>query len=229
MKNDLILMNHREIRYGWRYLLFNLVFMGPLLALILTAIYQGISSAIFNVIYFACNFLVVAVLFRKFWVKSLRDVKNRIGTCLLTALGCFLLIRILDILVGMLILRLDPGFYNVNDQGIAQMAQQYYGLIVLGSCVLVPIAEEALYRGLVFGSLFRRSPVLAYGISVGIFAFIHISEYVGYYPTKTLLLCFLQYIPAGLGLALSYHLSGSLLTSILIHATVNTIGMLAMR
>ena len=47
--------------------------------------------------------------------------------------------------------------------------------------------------------------------------------------TLTLALCFVQYLPAGICLAASYRLSGSILTPILIHAGINTLGILALR
>ena len=44
-----------------------------------------------------------------------------------------------------------------------------------------------------------------------------------------LLLCFLQYIPAGIALGWAYVRSGSILTPILIHTLVNAIGVAILR
>ena len=66
-------------------------------------------------------------------------------------------------------------------------------------------------------------------LSVALFSSVHIINYIGAYPFDTILLCFVQYIPAGLCLAGAYRLSGSLLSPILIHALVNLVGMLALR
>ena len=45
----------------------------------------------------------------------------------------------------------------------------------------------------------------------------------------TLLLCFCQYIPAGICLGWAYAKSGTIWCPVLIHMTVNQIGMLFMR
>ncbi len=229
MNHDLILPSRREWVWGWRYLLFNLVFLGDLMYLALGAVWPTMDSATYNFIYFTINFLAVVILFRKFWLRTLRAAWEKAGSILTTALCGFGAYRILSIPISIVIAFLAPEFSNVNDQGVGELAQQNYLLIALGSCFLVPVAEELLYRGVVFGSIFRRRPVLAYAVSICMFAFIHISGYVGCYPTTTLLLCFLQYIPAGLCLAAAYQISGSILTPILIHMAVNAIGILAMR
>jgi membrane protease YdiL (CAAX protease family) len=62
-----------------------------------------------------------------------------------------------------------------------------------------------------------------------LFALVHILGYIGFYPFEMLLLCFVQYLPAGICLAAAYRLSGSLLSPILIHALVNLLAMLSLR
>ena len=62
-----------------------------------------------------------------------------------------------------------------------------------------------------------------------VFSIVHIAGYVGYADWLTMLLCFFQYMPAGFALAWCYHRTGSIFTSVLLHMTVNQIGMLAMR
>ena len=99
----------------------------------------------------------------------------------------------------------------------------------LGSVILVPITEECLFRGLVFRGVYDRSPILAWVLSIVLFSSVHIISYLGTYPAETILLCFVQYIPAGVCLAGAYRLSGSLLSPILIHALVNLLGMMALR
>jgi membrane protease YdiL (CAAX protease family) len=99
--------------------------------------------------------------------------------------------------------------------------------MVIGTVVLVPIVEETLYRGLIFGLLPKR--ILRYAVSVGAFCAIHVMGYIGYYEPLHLLLCFMQYIPAGLVLAYAYERSGSIFAPILIHMAINGIAMLFMR
>ena len=91
------------------------------------------------------------------------------------------------------------------------------------------IVEELLYRGIFFGGLYNRNRIVAFVVSTLIFAVIHVTSYVGYYPPVTLLLCFLQYIPAGIALAWAWMKSGSIITPIVMHMIINAIGITAMR
>ena len=58
-----------------------------------------------------------------------------------------------------------PDFSNVNDTSIMELTQQNYTLMAIGTVLLVPVVEETLYRGVVFGSLYKRSRVAAYTVS----------------------------------------------------------------
>ena len=124
---------------------------------------------------------------------------------------------------------IDPEFANVNDQSIAQMAEKHYALMVFFTVLLVPITEETLYRGLLFQGLQRKSRVLAYLVSVSVFAWIHVMGYIGSFDALTLVLCFVQYLPAGAILALAYEKTDTIITPILIHIIINQIGISAMR
>jgi membrane protease YdiL (CAAX protease family) len=87
--------------------------------------------------------------------------------------------------------------------------------------ILAPITEELLFRGLIFRSLFDRSKVLAYLVSMCLFSFIHLTNYIGYLDIQWLGLAFLEYLPAAYCLAFAYHNSGSILSPMLVHALVN--------
>ena len=95
--------------------------------------------------------------------------------------------------------------------------------------IMVPLAEECLFRGLIFTGLLGKNRNGAYLLSVLGFCAIHISGHLGSADVLTLAVCFLQYIPAGLVLAWSCERSGSLFAPILIHAAVNVGSLLALR
>ena len=102
-------------------------------------------------------------------------------------------------------------------------------LMTIGVTVLVPVTEETLFRGLIFRTLYDRSPVCAYLASIVAFSLIHVMGYVGKTDPVILLLSFLQYLPAGLCLCLTYRYSGTLLSSIVLHAAINAAAILTMR
>ena len=102
-------------------------------------------------------------------------------------------------------------------------------LMLIGTVILVPPVEECLFRGLIFGLFHRRSRLAAYAVSSLLFCAIHVIGYIGYYEPLHLLLCFVQYLPAGLALGWAYEFSGSIYAPTLIHMAVNAIGILSMR
>ena len=57
----------------------------------------------------------------------------------------------------------------------------------------------------------------------------HKCEECGSTDWKTLLVCFLQYLPAGIALAGAYEVSGTIIVPMLMHITINLIAIVAMR
>ena len=136
---------------------------------------------------------------------------------------------VISLLLGKLITWLYPDFGNTNDSGIAALAKENYFLTAIGTVLLVPLAEECMHRGAVFGGLYRKNRLFAYIISTILFALVHIDGYFGMVDGVLLLLNFLQYIPAGIVLAAAYDISGSIFAPIFIHMAVNLLGILSLR
>ena len=229
MKYPILLPSQKELRHGRRYLAFETVFLGYFLRLFVSLFELGWDSARLNLTFFCLNFAVTVVLFRFFLKKSACAAVKRVPIILATVVVGFFVCYGLTTLVGMAIVALEPAFFNVNNKNLSSISQQHYWLTTVCTIFLVPVTEELLHRGAVFGGLRRTSRVLAYGVSTAVFAMVHISTYIGHYEPRILLLCYLQYIPAGLCLAASYDLTGSIVTPILIHAVINAVGTLAMR
>lgn len=219
-------MSRREIRWGCAWLLLQLFALPGLLSWGNALLPAPLSAAMLNFVFFVLNFGAVAVIFHRWLRPALAQVRERFFSILLTAAQAFLAYQVLTAVMALLpIFR----FQNVNDASIAQMTAENYSLMVIGAVFLVPPAEEALYRGLVFGGLYRKRPWVAYLLSTALFCAIHVMGYLGAYSPLLLLLCFLEYIPAGLCLAWAYARSGHLLAPILVHMAVNAIGISAWR
>ncbi len=229
MKFPIILPNRKETSWGWRYLAFEIMFLGYFLNLAIYFFHLPWDGAELNLVYFFLNFAVAVFIFRHFLRKTVTVAAKRIPVILITAVAGFFVYQILTTAVSIVIVMLEPTFYNVNNENLSVISRKYYAVTALCTVVLVPITEELLHRGALFGGLYRKSKFAAYAVSTLVFAFVHISAYVGYFDLKTLLLCYLQYIPAGLCLAASYDITGCIATPILIHAAINAVGILAMR
>ena len=100
--------------------------------------------------------------------------------------------------------------------------------MVIGTVLLVPVAEEVLFRGVVFHSLYRVNRGLGYILSAAIFCAVHVIGYIGSTDFLTLALCYIQYLPASLCLAWAYTEADNIFAPILIHIVVNTMVILAL-
>jgi len=88
-------------------------------------------------------------------------------------------------------------------------------LALVAGSLIAPLAEETFFRGFLFANLREhQGPLRAMVTTALLFALFHLT------PTAFVPLFFL-----GCFLALLYHFSGSLLPSILLHATMNTLAL----
>ena len=229
MTKDIVFPSRAERTFGWCYALFCALCLPWVLNFIISAVGFTVSGAFINFSYFAVNFIAVTIGFRRFLARTGKDILNRVFWVLLMAVAGFAAYLVITQLVGRLIIRIRPDFYNVNNQSITGLAGSNYILTLICTVFLVPLTEECLYRGAVFGGLFKKNPIAAYAVSTVIFALVHIDGLFGVVDLPLLALNFLQYLPAGLCLAGAYHLSGSIIAPILIHMAVNAIGIFALR
>ena len=224
-----ISMTRTEVCFGWIYLFLQLFLLPSLLVMGNQYFGQPLTLASLNFVMFALNFLVVTVLFHRYLLESARLSLAAPGVCLRAAFLGLMLYYAGNLIVGRLILAIDPDFVNVNDTNISAMTQQQYTLMAIGTVLLVPPVEEVFYRGLIFRGLHSKSRIAAYLVSALVFSAVHILGYIGATDWSTLGLCFLQYVPASLALAWTYERADSIWAPILMHMTVNQIGILAMR
>ena len=188
---------------------------------------QPLNDARLNLVFFALNFVSVGLILRKFIGKTL--IATQPGNLLGSALKGLLMYWSLSYLVVLFIMLIDPNFANINDATVADMVKADFLVSVIGTVILAPPCEELLFRGVIFGSLYNRRPVIAYALSALCFSAVHLVGYIGVYPWGTLALCFLQYLPAGIALAWAYVRSGSVLAPIIMHTVVNAMGVALMR
>ena len=73
-----------------------------------------------------------------------------------------------------------------------------------------------------------KNPTLAFLLSVLCFAAIHILDFIGNTDWKTLLACFVQYLPAGIALINAYVASDTIITPIFMHIIINSIAVTAL-
>ena len=211
------------------YLVLEFLVIPSLLSLLSAILPRPLTETELNVVFFVINFCSILAIFHRFLWQSLLQTKNRIWHCLRYAFLGFLSYELISYLLTLGIVFLHPGFANVNDQAIAGMAQENFFLLSLCTVLLVPVTEECLFRGIFFVGFQKCGRFAAYAVSSLFFAFIHVVGYVGSFDILTLLLCCLQYLPAGLCLCWAYEKSDSIFAPILMHMTINQLGIFSMR
>lgn len=224
-----VTMTRSEKLLGWIYYPTQLLVIPFAITIINTLCGMPLTDSWLNIIFFSINFFAVALIFRRFLIGNGKIALENIFRCLQSAalgLGAYWL---LSYVVQLIIFTADPGFFNVNDAYIDGMAHENFGFFAFCTVILVPIAEETLYRGLMFGQLYNQNRLAAYLISTLVFALVHVIGYIGQYSFMRLLLCVLQYLPAGFCLGWAYTRADSIWAPILIHIAINQIGVFTMR
>lgn len=220
--------NKRLTAWGIGYLLFQLLVLPTILSLFLLILELPLDDSKLNMLYYTVNFGILVCIFWRFLQDNLRHALENIGAVLLPAVVGFFVYRFSSTVVDMVIYGIFPDFYNANDANINSMAQGQLPMWAFATIVLVPPVEELLFRGTLFGGFYNKHKVLAWILSVLGFALVHVIGYIGYYSWEMLLLCTIQYLPAGICFAAAYRASGNIFTPILMHSAINAIAIIAM-
>lgn len=219
-----ISMSRSEKILGWLYLAFQLICLPSVLRWVNAQLSSPMSSGTLNFVYYLVNFIAILCIFHRFLnasvVAAWRDIWNFIQAIVLGFVAYWACNKLFDFVMSYVY----PGFNNVNDSSIAAMAKTNYVLMAVGVTLLVPLTEEVLYRGLIFRNLWQTSKAAAYLLSMIAFAAIHVLGYIGSESVTTLVLCFIQYLPAGLCLAWTYTKADNIFAPIVVHAIINAIG-----
>ena len=221
MKNKTLTISttKQETIFGWIYLAFQLLALPGILAWANET--MGLSEAELNFCFFVINFIAVLLIFNKYLSRSFTHALQHPSYFIQAVILGFVAYYACSWGIDKLFSWIAPNYTNANDASIAALSKGNFFLMAIGTVVLVPPVEECFYRGLVFRNLYGVSRLAAYLVSMAVFAFIHIIGYIQSYTPWQLVICFLQYLPAGLCLAWSYAKSDTIFAPIVIHALVN--------
>ena len=211
------------------YLLFSYILLPELLAEMNGYFPAPLGKMWINFLYFTINFLCILWIFGGFFKRSLIYAGQNVIDFLVAIVSASTVYWICNWGYGWFLGRFFPEFSNLNDGSITTMISENFTIMFLGTAIFVPVAEEALHRGLIFGCLYPKSHGAAHILSTAIFAAVHILGYVGIYSLPHLILAFIQYVPAGLTLAWAYRKSGCIFAPMLMHAVINAVGVITQR
>lgn len=187
-----------------------------------------ISAAMQNIIYYYVLFAVTIIIFHGFLGRTSRHFADNLGdSCKTLVIGLIGLYG-LNELVYRLTNLVFTNHTNLNDTTISAQIDDAPHMTLLIVIFLAPFVEEVLFRGLVFGNLKSKSRVVAYLVSCLLFALLHVWQFAVVNQDMTYFLLMVQYLVPGLVLAWAYEHSGTLWTSIGLHAVANALSVWTM-
>ena len=215
-------MTKREMTFGWGWLAVQMLVLPSLIS----SIAAPWGSAAVNFCYHLVSLLAVTVIFRRYLKQELRNFTAGFKKVLPVIAVSLAVYYVAGEVLLCLITAIDPGFRNVNDDSVAVLRQGNLALTAVMTVALAPVSEECLFRGLIFGCARKHSRWAAYVVSAVAFGALHVMGYVGSFGAVKLLLCFAQYLPAGLVLAAAMEKTDSIVTAMCIHAIINAVSMI---
>lgn len=126
---------------------------------------------------------------------------------------------VLTLLTSLIPLPVEDPFPLIYADQFAYFPQATFLILV----ILTPIAEEVLFRGLMFGSLRKYSRPLGYVVTVILYALYVVQAYAftpGAMDLRYLLLA-LRYLPMSLALTWCYDNGGSIWSPIVLHMVLS--------
>lgn len=215
-------MTKREMTFGWGWLAVQMLVLPSLIS----SIAAPWGSAAVNFCYHLVSLLAVTVIFHRYLKQELRNFTAGFKKVLPVIAVSLAVYYVAGEVLLCLITAIEPGFRNVNDDSVAVLRQGNLALTAVMTVALAPVSEECLFRGLIFGCARKHSRWAAYVVSAVAFGALHVMGYVGFFGAVQLLLCFLQYLPAGLVLAAAMEKTDSIVTAMCIHAIINAVSMM---
>ena len=208
-----------EMGRGWVFFALY-VFVFPILMGVIQRSFGGeLPVAESSVVYYL---LSVTLVFLVFW-SFLRHGFNLLLDWLPENLFAFATGLAGAGVLHLLVMRLPYPVENPNHFNYIEQYALAPAATVVILVVLMPIAEEVLFRGLLFSTVRRYSRPLAWVLSTLVYALYCVWQFIFSYGTVDFryLLLFVQYVPMSLALTWSYDNGGSVWTPIALHAAIN--------
>lgn len=221
-------LTREECHRGWVFfLLYFLVFpfvMAGMQWLLDSRWSLYLSDAAANVLYYLLSMVLVLVVFWSFLRNGVDILLDYLPENL-TAIGMGLVGGgVLHLLVALLPLPVEDPNGEVYAQQFAASPQATIAIVVL----LMPVVEEVLFRGLVFGGLRRNYRIWGYVASVGLFTLYSVWTFAFSLGDIRYLLLMVEYLPMALALTWCYDKGGSIWSPVVLHMLFNAIRLFVM-
>lgn len=213
-------LTREEQRVGWVFFALYL-FVLPFLVGVVTRFLDehleiGFTAAQTSAIYYAAVLLLLTATFWDFLKNAFRILSDNTRQNLFALAVGFVGGLLLTVVLSLLPLPVEnPVIGDYKAQFL--LSPGYTTAVVM---FLRPLAEEVMYRGLLFGSLRKKNRILAYGASISLSALSAVWQLA--IPGEPLyLLLALRYIPLAAATTWAYDIGGSVLTPMALRVILN--------
>ena len=166
-----------------------------------------------NLLYMTVNFAVMLLIFRRTLWQSLREFEGKMLLSVLIGFGmCYGANLVLT--TAYTVLDIMPE--NYNQEAVNSLLGGYPLAMTLCTVVLAPLAEECLFRGVLFAPLARRC-----------LPGMHVFQFLGSMTAANTILCLSLYLPASFSLCWVYQKTGNIWACIFLHMFINFQSVLA--
>ena len=214
-------MTRTQSTLGWIYLPVHILVLPLLLNILNGVMEKPMTGGELNVVYYLFSTAVSLAVMLRYLRRSFDTLLDCRRGCMMTVLMMVLSNYAMNLFMSLLLMLLGLLQENAaTEMIVAAQGREYAQLMAVG-IFLAPIAEEVLFRGVVFGSLRKRSRTLAYIASIVLFSVYHVWQFALRSGEPMYLLAALQYIPISYVLAWGYERSGTIWTTIFFHMGYN--------
>jgi membrane protease YdiL (CAAX protease family) len=221
-------MSRREKILGWIYLPIHVVLL-PLLLPSVMYLLSGQNELpdplTLNVWYYLTGVVVLLAGLFRYFRESFYVLTHNFRNAELAMLVAFGVLLIGNLALTLVTTLLGSLPASPNQDAVEALSQVDNRRMAAVGVIMAPIVEETLFRGVIFGSLRKKSLVAAYAVSVVLFAVYHVWQYVVVTGSLEPLLSAILYVPIAIALAFCYDYSGSIWTAIFFHMFYNALAL----
>ena len=208
-----------ELFRGWVFFALYLTVFPALMGTVQRFSMEELPVAETNVVYYLLCAVMAFLVFWTFLRKGFDLLLDRLpenlfafAVGLVAAVGLWFLIRLIPLPV------INPNTMSYPEQFALSPAATVVILVVL-----MPMVEEVLFRGMLFGNARRYSRVFAYVLAVPVYAVYCVWQFIFTWEGVDLryLLLFLRYLPMSIACTWAYDRGGSVWSAISLHTLFN--------
>lgn len=214
---------------GLVYFPFHLIVFPLFIGMLATYLPSGLDDITQTTIYYGIGITFCLICMWKYLRRAFDILLDNIVVGLVALVFAFILFFLLTYLAdGIMFAILGDNVLNPNNSAIIEAAGKNPNALFGLTVFIAPIVEETLFRGVLFGSLRPKHRMLAYVLSIGLFALYHVWQYALGTGDWMMLIYMLEYIPAGYVLAWLYEKTNCIWLPIFLHMAINLISMMSL-